>query len=56
MGVRKSNSPVLTQTIRRALLVVGAAPAMAEGITSIEPAGRAEKATTAKPKVWELRV
>ena len=35
-----------------ALLVVGAAPAIAKGTAGIEPAGRAKKATAAMPKAY----
>jgi len=34
---------------------MGAAPSMAEGTTSVEPASGAEKAPTAKPKALEPR-
>ena len=39
----------------QALLVVGAVLAMAEGAVSVEPAGGAEKATTAKLEASEPR-
>src|SRR5712691_9064566 len=32
--------------------VMSAAPSMAEGTASVEPAGVAEKAPTARPKAW----
>jgi len=35
-----------------ALLIAGATPAMAEGITSIEPASKAEKAIITRSKVF----
>jgi len=37
------------------LLIMGAAPSMAKGTTSIKPASGAEKAPTARPKVLEPR-
>jgi hypothetical protein len=41
-------------TVIVALPVVSTAPSMAEGTASIEPAGVAEKAPTARPEAWSL--
>jgi len=47
LGVARTNEEMLP--------VMGAAPAMAEGTTGIELAGRAEQATAAKPEALEPR-
>ena len=53
---RKSNPRALTRTNEgRALPVMGATPSMAEGTAGVESAGRAEKASAARPEALELR-
>lgn len=39
-----------------ALLVVGTTPALAKGITGIEPASRAERAAGARPNALDSKV
>ena len=53
---KKGNWPGVVRELmymsKGALLVVGAAPAIAKGTASIEPAGRAKTATAAMPKAY----
>ncbi len=45
---------VVTAIVTLQSPVVSAAPSMAEGTASVEPAGGAEKARTARPEAWDM--